>query len=175
VEHLACANQFAHRTSHILDRHVGIDAVLIQQIDPIGPQPPQRCLDHFTNVLGTAVHAVLHALWADPESELGGDHHLVAHRHQSLTHQLFVGERPIHLGGVEQRHPTLRGGTQQRYHLAPVSWGAISVAHSHATETERRDAWSVGAECPILHCERSPCDSANDRVGRRQLGRIQKQ
>jgi hypothetical protein len=36
--------------------------------------------------------------------QLGGDHHLVAHRRQRLADQLFIGERAIDLGGVEEIH-----------------------------------------------------------------------
>ena len=36
VLHLALLNQFLHRSRHLFDRDVGIDAVLIEQIDDVG-------------------------------------------------------------------------------------------------------------------------------------------
>ena len=36
------------------------------------------------------------------EPELGGDDDLFAHRCQGLADQLFVGERAVHLSGVEE-------------------------------------------------------------------------
>ncbi len=33
VLHLACLNQFLHRSRHVFDRHVRVNAVLIEQID----------------------------------------------------------------------------------------------------------------------------------------------
>ena len=55
VPHLAFANQFLHRAGDVLDRHVRVDAVLIEQIDPIGLQPLQRGLDDLADVRGPAV------------------------------------------------------------------------------------------------------------------------
>ena len=55
------------------------------------------------DVLGPAVHADLLArLGIDLEAELGGDHHLVAHRRQRLADQFLIGEGAIDLGGVEE-------------------------------------------------------------------------
>jgi len=40
----------------MLDRHIGINPVLIQQVDDVVDlQPPQRCLSDLANVLGPAV------------------------------------------------------------------------------------------------------------------------
>ena len=44
---LALADQFLHRAGHVLDRHVRIDAVLVEQVDAVGPQPLERRLDHL--------------------------------------------------------------------------------------------------------------------------------
>ena len=38
---LALANQVLHRTRDVFDRHVRIDTVLIEEIDPVGPEPFQ--------------------------------------------------------------------------------------------------------------------------------------
>ena len=44
VLHLAFLDEFLHRSRHIFDRHVGIDAVLIEEIDGIDPEPLERGL-----------------------------------------------------------------------------------------------------------------------------------
>jgi hypothetical protein len=36
------------------------------------------------------------------EPELGGDHHLLAEASQSFAHELFVQERAVDLGSVEE-------------------------------------------------------------------------
>ncbi len=41
---LAFADQILHRARHVLDRHVRVDAVLVEQIDDVGPEPLERGL-----------------------------------------------------------------------------------------------------------------------------------
>ena len=43
--HLALLNQILHRARDVLDRHVRVDAVLVEQIDGLDPQSAQRALD----------------------------------------------------------------------------------------------------------------------------------
>ena len=52
---LALLNQFLHRASHIFDRHVGINPVLIEQVDDVRPEPLERGFGDFLDVLRTAV------------------------------------------------------------------------------------------------------------------------
>ena len=46
-----------HRADHVLDRHRGVHAVLVEQVDVVGREPPQRALHHLADVLGPAVDA----------------------------------------------------------------------------------------------------------------------
>jgi len=43
------------RAGHVLDRHVGIDPVLVKQVDVVGAQPAQRALERFADVFRPAV------------------------------------------------------------------------------------------------------------------------
>ena len=52
---LALLDQVLDRSRHVFDRHVGIDAVLIEQIDAVGPEPLQRGLGDLPDVLRPAV------------------------------------------------------------------------------------------------------------------------
>ena len=77
--HLACGDELAHGAGDILDRHRRVDAVLVEQVDVVGPQPLQRALDGRADVLRAAVGPASDLLAVlEPEAELGGDHHLVA-------------------------------------------------------------------------------------------------
>ena len=111
---LPCRDQLLHRAGDVLDRHVRIDAVLVEQVDAVGPQPLQRRLDHLPDVLGPAVQARLLPSPLELEAELGRDHHLVADRRQRLAHQLLVGERAVDLGGVEEGDAALDRRADQR-------------------------------------------------------------
>ena len=55
--HLALANEVGHRAHDVLDRHGGIDAVLVEQVDVVGAEAAQRALDRLADVLRPAVDA----------------------------------------------------------------------------------------------------------------------
>ena len=52
VAHLALLDELAHRADRLLDRNVGVDAVLVVEVDVIGAQPLQRAVDRAAHVLG---------------------------------------------------------------------------------------------------------------------------
>ncbi len=59
VLHLALLDQILHRSGHIFDRHVGVNAVLVEQIDDIGLEPLERCFGDLLDVLRPAVQPSL--------------------------------------------------------------------------------------------------------------------
>ena len=61
VLHLALLNQVLHRSRHVFDRHVRIDAVLIEQIDDIGLEALERGFGDLLDVLRPAVQSGLFA------------------------------------------------------------------------------------------------------------------
>ena len=57
VLHLALGDQFLHSAGNFLDRHIWIDAMLVEEIDVVGAQPLQAGLGRGLDVLGTAIGA----------------------------------------------------------------------------------------------------------------------
>ena len=55
--HLSLADQVGHRADDVLDRHVGIGAMLVEQVDMVGVEPLQRSIHDLADVLGAAVEA----------------------------------------------------------------------------------------------------------------------
>ena len=84
---LALLDQLLHRPGHVFDRHVGVDAVLIEQIDDVGLQPLERGLGDLLDMLRPAVEAARSGRGCriDVEAELRGDHHLLAERRQRFA------------------------------------------------------------------------------------------
>ena len=80
VKHLALRDQILDGPGHVLDGHLRIDAMLVEQVDAVGAQTPQLGLDHLPDVFGPAVRstAALARLRIDVEAELGGDDDAVA-------------------------------------------------------------------------------------------------
>ena len=144
---LALSDQVTDCAHDILDRRIGIDTVLVEEIDRIGTKPPERRLDDLANVCGLAREAVAHMrLRIDIEPEFGGDHHLVADKPHSLTDQLFVGERPVDLGSIEEGHAAIDGVAHQLDHCALVLGCAVVDAHAHTAEAEGGDGQAAAAE-----------------------------
>jgi hypothetical protein len=100
---LAFRDQVFDGSGDVLDRHVGIDAVLVEKIDHVCSKPLQRCLDGLADVGGPAVHVLAAIRAREFEAELGGDHDLVADRLQRFPDDVLVGERAIDLRPCRRR------------------------------------------------------------------------
>ncbi len=85
------------------------------------------------------------------EAELGGDHHLVAHRRQRLAEQFLVVVGAIGLGGVEEGDAALERGADQGDCRLLLRGRAIAVAEAHAAEAEGGDFEAAFAECALFH------------------------
>jgi hypothetical protein len=152
VPDLAIPDQVLDRARDVLDRHVRVDAVLVEQIDAVGLQPLERGLGDLLDVLRPAVQAALLArIRIDIEAELGRDHDLLAHRRERLAHQLLVRERTVDFGGVEKRDAALDGRTDQRDSLLLIDWRTVAEAQSHAAEPDGRNFQSALSEFALLH------------------------
>jgi hypothetical protein len=49
---LAFLNQHLHRSRHVLDRHIRVDTVLVEQVDSLDPEPLERALGDLPDALG---------------------------------------------------------------------------------------------------------------------------
>jgi len=116
---------------------VGVDAVLVEQIDPVGAQASQRVVDAGADRLGAAVGSGRHAR-GELEAELGRDRDLLPHSLECLAQDLFVVERPVDLRGVEEGDPALDGRADQGDRVLALRDRREALAHAHATEPERR-------------------------------------
>ena len=134
---LAFANQVLHRARDVLDRNVRVDAVLIEQIDPIGLESLQRRVGDLPDVRGPAVQTRLLAA-LELEAELRRNHHLIANRAERFPDELFVRERPVGFGGVEERDATVNGRADDRDAFFPARGRPVAEADAHAAEAERR-------------------------------------
>ena len=109
---MPCLDQFLHRAGDVFDRHVRVDAVLIEQIDHIGLEALERGLGDLLDVLRPAVQARRSGpriTAAKVEPELGGDHHLLAERSEGFANKFFVSERAVNFSGVEEGDAAFHG------------------------------------------------------------------
>jgi hypothetical protein len=113
---LACLNQFPHSSGDILDWDVRIDTMLVVKIDCIDPKPLERALSGLFDVFGPAIQtcrsrAMIAA--TQIETELGGDHYFAMEGSEGFADKLFVRERAVNFGGIEECDAEFHGGTQK--------------------------------------------------------------
>ncbi len=122
---LASLDQVLHRAGDVLDRHGGIDPVLVEEVDGLDLETLERALNSLLDMHWTTVEAVPTAVRVDPESELGGDHHPVPEGCEGLTDELLVGEGAVDLGGVEERDAELDGGADDLDSFLSIGWRTV--------------------------------------------------
>src|SRR6266404_3478168 len=92
--HLTLLDEFFDGAGGIFDGNIGIDAVLIEQVDDIGLETLERGLGDLPDVFRTTIQRTPtgSTIGIRLEPELGGDHHLVAKRSERIAHKFFIGE-----------------------------------------------------------------------------------
>ena len=143
VAHLAGRDQLGHRADGLLDRDGLVDAVLVVEVDVVDAEPLQRGVARGADVLGAAVDADPGAVGEPLVAELGGQLDLVAAAGDRPADELLVGERAVHVGGVEEGHAEVErsvdGGEAGR-----LVGAAVELRHAHAAEAERGDVEGGG-------------------------------
>jgi hypothetical protein len=145
--HLAFADQLLHRARDVFDGHLRVDAVLVEKVDRIDLEPPERRLRHRADVLGPAVHGA----GAELHAELGRDHDLAPDGRERLANQLFVRERTVRLGGVEEGDTMVDGRPDELDHLRAIRRCAVREAHAHAAQADGRDLQPALSKLTLLH------------------------
>src|SRR5207249_7905590 len=105
----------------------GVHTMLVQEVDRIDPQAPERTFGSFLDVRWSAVEATPPRLAVDCRrpSELRRDTDLSTKRSKRFSDQLFVGQRAIDLGRIEERNASIHGRMEQKDHLLPVRNRAV--------------------------------------------------
>ena len=84
VLHLALLDQVLHRPGDVLDRHVRVDAVLVEEVDGLDPEPLERASVTAWMCSGRLFSPRCRPVAVELEAELGGDHDLIAERARAL-------------------------------------------------------------------------------------------
>src|SRR5271166_1691768 len=84
---LPSAISWLDRARDVFHRHGRIDAVLLEEVDMVRPQPLQRTLDYLADLFRPAIEPDCLLLLVDLEPELRADENLVANGLQRLANQ----------------------------------------------------------------------------------------
>ena len=150
VPDLALRDQLPDRARDLLDRRVGIDAVLVEQVDRVDSEARQGGVGGLPDELGPARERGP-AVGVD-FPELRGHDDLITDGGERVAHQLLVRERAVDLRGVEERHPEVHRVPDQGNRLVPGHGGAAVIAQAHAAEPERGHLQPAGPQRPVLQC-----------------------
>ena len=140
VPHLARGDQLADGPGDVLDGHVRVDAVLVEEVDHVGAAAAAATRRRRGGSARGGCRVPLHRAVHDVPAELRRDHHLVAHGCQGLADELLVDVGAVHLGGVEERDAEVHGAAQHGDHvLARAGVGPVAHGHAHGAEADGRD------------------------------------
>src|SRR5712691_10096597 len=104
ISHLAGLDEFRHRAHRLLDRHLGVDAVQIIEIDRLDAELLEARVAGLAHVFGPAVVG-LGAVRVVDVAELGADDGLVAPAFERAAEHALVAPLHVAVRGVEERHP----------------------------------------------------------------------
>src|SRR5215467_8277522 len=146
---LALLDKPRHGADRLLDRHVGIDAVDVIEIDHLDTEPLEAGLAGDRHIGGLAVDAA--ALPAGPTdvAELAGNEELVAPALDRLSDQLLVDAGRIGVGRVEHGDAELDAAVNGRDRFDVIG-NAIVGAHAGAAKPDRRYPQAL-SQLPIFH------------------------
>ena len=103
-------HQLAHGAGGLLDRHLAVHPVLVEEVDVVHAEPREPLVARAPDGLGPAVDpARVGVVGIALDAELGGEHHLVAATLDGATHQLLVDVRAVDLGGVDEGDAEVEG------------------------------------------------------------------
>ena len=101
IAHFALFHQVGHGADRFFDGHVGVDTVLVVQVQRIHPQALQGAVDGVADIVGPAIHPAHYGVGRVAHNpEFTGQEHLVALAGNSLADQLLIGVRAVHVSGI---------------------------------------------------------------------------
>ncbi len=146
---LPLANQIRHGARDVFDRHVGVHAVLVVEVDRVHAQSLQRAFGDLLDVVGPAVQDLL-PVGTHLEPEFRGDDDLAAERLQRLADDLLV-DGAVNLRRIEECDASFGGCAYERDRLLRVGRGAVAVTETHRAVADGRDVQAAVAESALLH------------------------
>src|ERR1017187_263364 len=152
--YLTLLNQILHRSSHIFDWHLRVNAVLIEQVDRVHSQSLQRALHSLFDVFRPAVQTSWMRIFLgfESEPEFRRDNHLLTKRSERFAHELFIRERSVDLSRIKQCDAALDGSPDDPDHLfLGPRYRAVTGAQPHAAKSDGRDFQFAVSKLPILH------------------------
>src|SRR6185312_158769 len=153
MAHLALRDQLGHGADSVLDRHGGVDAMLIVKVDDVDAEPLQARLAGLDHVLRPPVDAL--ARCGLDLAEFAGEHDAVAPPLEGAAQELLVVAPTVHVRGIEEIDAAVDGVLDEGDAGLVVAL-AVDAGERHAAEPDRRYLRAILAELAMLHDDSSP-------------------
>ncbi len=153
MPNLAGSDQLLDRAGYLLDRHVRIDTMLIEQVDGFDFQPRETAVGDLLDVFRSTVEGTptLLTLRCGPPAKLGGDHDLTFERRERLADDFLINQRSVHFGRVKEGDSLLDRRTDHGNGFLLVLGPAITLAETHRSKSDGGDFESAASENSLLH------------------------
>src|SRR5579862_517724 len=144
-------NQLSHGSNRFFNRSLGINAVLVVQVDSFDAEAPQAAFAGLADVVGFAAYtASTGVLGIADDPEFGSEDDFVAAAFDGASHKFFVFVRAIGIGGVEKENSEFKRAVNRGDGFGVVESG-VELRHAHAAETLSGDFETGVAESADLH------------------------
>ena len=151
VAHLSLSNQIGEHTHRILDRHIGIDPVLVIEVDRRHAEALQAAFHGSSHILRTAIEAAHERIpGVAQDAKLCREEDIVSPTFDGASDKFFVGVRTVDVGGVEKVDAKLKRAMDRGNRFGVVS-PCIKIAHPHAAEAKSRYLRTITAQLSCLH------------------------
>ena len=143
-------DELGHRADRLLDRDVGVDAVLVVEVDRVDAESLERGFARRAHVLRRAADAGALPVGRAQHPELRRQDDAVAVLTDEGPEQRLVVADAVGVGGVVERDPELER-TIQRSQRFGVLGRTVSARHPHAAQTERGNGRAAVGKLSSLH------------------------
>ena len=145
VPHVALLLQLGQLSEELAGRHFAVEAVQLEQVDPLHPQALEARLASLHEVLGAGVGAPLVGPVAH-QPRLGRDHEALGVGVQRLGDELLAHEGPVRVGRVDEVDAEVYGAPQHAEGLGAVAGRTPHplAGDPHRPEAEARHGEGVG-------------------------------
>ena len=150
MAHLARLYKLGHGSNGVLDRRVGIDPVLVVQVDHVHLQSAQRSFAGRAHIVRLSIDSDESAIGRPDIAKLRRKDDLVSTILDGFANKFLVLTQTVNVGGVQESDAKLDGAVNCGDRLVLLAI-AIKVAHAHAAKPERRDEKSRPTEFTLFH------------------------
>src|SRR5271169_3858303 len=136
MPNLAFPDQLRQRAHSFLNRRIGINAMLIIEVNVLNAQPLQTSVAGLLHIVRLAIDATnLRVARIADNPELCRQHHLVALALDCTSDEFFVFVRPVDVGGIEKVDAEFKRPMNGRDRFGVIASG-VKLRHAHAAQSE---------------------------------------